>query len=226
MNDRQLLNELLKQQESNELDFKSEPYNLSNDNGRSKFIKDIIAMANTPRSDSAYILVGVLEQSGKVVRVTGVTEHPDESELGRIVVGKVVPTPRFTYRQVPYGDLEIGLIEIPCDQPKVVQPRTDYGVLRHHTVYIRRNTQNIEADNADLARIFLPTLDEPFPEPAPHSGDWEQLYRACDGFDPRRIYIAILDRELDADVRDWAAMASVHWNVIVDFDTSTDTDGN
>ena len=41
-----------------------------------------------------------------------------------------------------------------------------------------------------------------------------------------RIYIAILDRESDVDGRDWAAMASVRWNVIIDFDTGTDTDGN
>ena len=226
MDDQQLLDELLNRQESNELDFKSEPYNLSNVNGCSKFIKDIVAMANTPRSDSAYILIGVLEQSGKVVSILGVTQHPDESELGRIVSGKVEPTPRFTYRQVPYGNLEMGLIEIPCDQPEVVLPRTDYGVLRRNAVYIRRNTQNIEADGADLARIFRSAQDDTIPEAVSHSGDWEQLYRACDGFDPRRIYIAVLDRDTGTDARDWGAMSSVHWNMVVDFDTGTDTDGN
>ena len=92
--------------------------------------------------------------------------------------------------------------------------------------YIRRNTQNIEADPIDLARIFGSAQEEPSPEPVPQSGAWEQMYRACDGFDPLRIYIAIFDRESDVDDRDWAAMASVQWNVIIDFDTGTDTDGN
>ena len=226
MNDQELLDELLQRQESDELDFKSESYNLSNSNGCSKFIKDIVAMANTPRSDSAYIVVGVLEQNGRIVRVPGVTEHPDESELGRMVAGKVEPTPRFTYRQIPYRDIEMGLIEIPCAQPKIVLPRTDYGVLRRNAVYIRRNTQNIEADGSDLVRIFGSTHDEPPSELAPHSGSWEQLYRACDGFDPRRVYIAILDKESVADARDWAAMANVHWHIIIDFDAGTDVDGN
>ena len=225
MDDLQLLIDLLKRQESNELDFKSQ-YNLSNNYGRSKFIKDIVAMANTPRSESAYILVGVLEQSGKVISIPGVTDHPDESDLGGIVSGKITPTPRFSYRQVQYGDLEIGLIEIPCDQPGVVVPRIDSGVLRGNAVYIRRNTQNIEAGPVDLSNIFRSTSAIPPSEPTLHTGAWEQLYRACEAFDHRRIYIAILDRELGADARDWSAMTSVHWNMIVDFDTGTDTDGN
>ena len=85
MNDRQLLEELLKRQESDDLDFKSQQYKLTNDHSRSEFIKDIVAMANTPRSGSAYILLGVREQSGKVTEIPGVTNHPDESELGRYV---------------------------------------------------------------------------------------------------------------------------------------------
>ena len=67
---------------------------------------------------------------------------------------------------------------------------------------------------------------EPPFDPSTPSGAWEQLYRACDGFDPRRVYIAVLDREPSADIRDWTAMAGIHWNIIVDFDTGTDTDGN
>ena len=59
MDDRQLLEELLKRQESDDLDFKSQQYNLTDGHSRSEFIKDIIAMANTPRSGSAYILLGV-----------------------------------------------------------------------------------------------------------------------------------------------------------------------
>ena len=58
------------------------------------------------------------------------------------------------------------------------------------------------------------------------SGAWEQFYRACDGFDQRRIYIGILNRESVADTGDWTALAGIHWNMIVDLDTRTDIDGN
>ena len=93
---------------------------------------------------------------------------------------------------------------------------------------MRRNTQNTEADQTDLARIveWGQIQREPSFDSGTPSGAWEQLYRACDDFDPGRIYIAVLDREPGADMRDWTAMAGIHWNIIVDFDTRTDTDGN
>ena len=92
MEDRELVQALLNRQESDDLDFKSQEYNLTNNHGRSRFIKDIVAMANTPRSNSAYILLGVLEHSGRVIETPGVMAHPDESELGRIVSGRVRET--------------------------------------------------------------------------------------------------------------------------------------
>ena len=228
MEDQQLVANLLNRQESDDLDFKSGPYNLDNHRGKSKFIKDIVAMANTPRNGPAYILVGVQERSGKVRGTTGVSCHPDEAMLGGIVSGRVDPVPRFTYRQMVYDGVKLAMIEIPCDQPVPIMPRADYGVMRQGCVYIRRNTQNTEADNTDLARIIKwgQIQREPLSDSSTPSGAWQQLYRACDGFDSRRIYIAVLDREPRADVRDWTAMASIHWNIIVDFDGRTDTAGN
>ena len=228
MDDQKLIENLLNRQESDDLDYKSGQYNFASNHGKSRFIKDIVAMANTPRSGLAYILVGVQEQSGKVRTTTEVTDHPDEAMLGSIITGKVEPTPRFRYRQIVYDGVTLGLIEIPCNQPVPIMPRTDYGVLRRGCVYMRRNTQNTEADKTDLARIveWGQTQREPSFDSGTPSGAWEQLYRACDDFDPGRIYIAVLDREPGADMRDWTAMADIHWNIIVDFDTRTDTDGN
>ncbi len=226
--DQELIEHLLGRQESDDLDYKSGQYNFASNRGKSKFIKDIVAMANTPRSGPAYILIGVQEQSGKARRISGVTDHPDEAMLGSIVSGKVEPIPRFTYRQMVYADVELGLVEILCEQPVPIMPRNDYGVLRRGCVYIRRNTQNTEADKTDLARIneWNQSQKESPSDSGTQNGSWEQLYRACDGFDPRRVYIAVLDREPNADERDWTAMAGVHWNIIVDYDASTDTDGN
>ncbi len=228
MEDRQLLESLLLRQESDDLDFKSGQYNFKSHHGKSRFIKDIIAMANTPRSGPAYILVGVQEQSGKVRSTMGVSDHPDEAMLGSIVSGKVEPMPRFAYRQIVHNGCELGLIEIPRDQPVPIMPRSDYGILRRGSVYIRRNTQNTEADQQDLARIkeWAQSQSGPSAVSATTSGSWEQLYRVCDAFDPRRIYIAVFDRAPDVDTRDWTALACIHWNIIIDFDTRTDTDGN
>ena len=226
MNDQELLAKLLNSQESDRLDFKSHQYDLTCKDGKSKFIKDIAAMANTPRDSAAYIVVGIEEQAGKVTGITGVTEHPDEAELGRIVSARVDPAPRFSYRQVSYKDKSIGLIEIPCDQPVPVLPRNDYGLLRRKSVYIRRNTRNTEADHEDLNRILQWSQQCSISVSVNVMGTWEQLYRACDAFDAGRIYVALMDGEELLDTRDWTAMAGVHWNMIIDFDLHSDTTGN
>jgi hypothetical protein len=54
---RDLLNE--NASESPTLDFKQEPFRLDNDHFKSKFIKDILSMANTPRDETSYIVIGV-----------------------------------------------------------------------------------------------------------------------------------------------------------------------
>ncbi len=226
MDDQQLINGLLSSLESEDLDFKSRQYDISKAYPQAKFIKDIVAMANTPRSGSAYILLGVTEHNGKATGTRGVTDHPDPAELLNILSDRVDPVPRFTYRRVSYNDVELGLIEIPIDQPGIAIPRNDLGVLRKGAVYIRRNSANTEADSAELDRIYSLRSEEVGPTPENSGGAWQQMYRACDGFDPRRIYIAVFDRDPATDTRDWEALAGVRWNIIIDFDTGTDQYGN
>ena len=226
MDDQELITDLLGRMESDDLDFKTDQYHLLNADGQSKFIKDILAMANTPRPGPAYIVLGVCEESGRATEVTGVTGHPDEAKLGTIVNGRVSPSPRFSYRQIRYSGVELGLIEIPVNQPDVLVPRMDLGVLRKNAVYIRRNTSNVEADSDDLRHLFGSnsvgkSVVAPF-----HSTAWEQLYRDCDEFDPRRVYIAIIDHRVVAAERDWEPMAAVGWNLVVDLDPDTDTRGH
>ena len=226
MDDQQLVDSLLSRLESDDLDFKSREYNVSNAHLQSKFIKDIVAMANTPRSGSAYIVLGVTEHKGKATGIRGVSEHPDPADLLNILIDRVEPVPRFTYRRVTYNGTELGLIEIPPNQLRIAIPRNDLGVLRKGAVYIRRNSANTEADSTELDRIYSlrPESVEPMLEDS--GGAWERIYRACDGFDPRRVYIAVLDRDTGTDTRDWEAMAGIRWNLIIDFDTGTDQYGN
>ena len=226
MDDQQLVERLLERQESDDLDFKSQQYRFDSDYLKSEFIKDVVAMANTPRSESSYILLGVEEQAGKAIDIPGVTEHHDEATLGGIISSRVDRPPRFTYRQVTVEGIEFGLIEIPADQPRPIVSRSRFGILSEGAVYIRRNTANVVAQGEELRRISQSGNDDVTSVGSTTSGAWEEFYRACDGFDPSRIYIAILDRQRNSDARDWAAMASIHWSLVVDFDTETDTFGN
>ena len=226
MDDHQLVDQLLTRQESNNLDFKSQQYRFDADKKKSEFIKDILAMANTPRDGSAYILLGVSEMYGKAIDVVGVDEHHDESTLSGIVSGKVRPAPQFSYRQVSCDGKDLGLIEIPNLQPGgPFTPMRDFGSIRKGAFYIRRNSANVEASGDDVKRIGQASQFAPLP-PSSQSGAWDRLYRVCDEFPPSKTYIAIMDREPSLDARDWAALASVDWNAIIDFDPGTDAGGN
>lgn len=228
MSDQDLIDTLLKCQEADDLDFKSEQYRLDNNQRKSQFIKDIVAMANTPRAGPAYIVIGVAEKAGKITDVPGVNEHPDEAELGRLVSSKVNPAPIFNYRRILYNGIELGVIEIPCGQPVPIIPRVNYKILHRGCVYIRRNTENTEADANEISRIsqWQQGPIESIHNEGVQNGNWEHFYRACDAFDPRRVYIAVLDEEQSIDARDWIAIANIQWNIIVDFDRDTDTNGN
>ncbi len=50
------LRELLRQQESQTLDFKRDAYLFDSPDSNSKFVKDILAMANTPRDEAALFI--------------------------------------------------------------------------------------------------------------------------------------------------------------------------
>ena len=227
MNDNQIIEQLLTRQESNDLDFKSEQYSLDNDKKKSEFIKDILAMANTPRDKSAYILLGVRENAGKATEPIGVSNHHDESALLNQVAGRVRPTPKFSYRQISYKGVELGIIEIPATQPGgPFVPLRNFGVINEGAVYWRVNATNVAASGDDLRYITgaFPHVDHSAQYSSP-SGAWEQLAQICDGFDAP-VRIALLDREVNLDERDWDAFGRIHWNAIIDFDVDTDTEGN
>ena len=237
MDYQRLVEQLVQRQESDDLDFKSKQYRLDNDHFKGQFIKDIVSMVNTPRNGSAYILTGVSEHQGKVTDIPGVDEHHDEAILGGIIRANVSPVPTFIYRQVQYQGKDIGLYEIPRNQPVPVPvlPTRNFGKppnfrLAKDTVYFRRNTENTEADTHDINTITAWASSVGNPGGAQISGtpggSWEQLYRCCREFAPGQVNIAIFDSEPDLDARDWSALAGIHWNAIIDFDADTDTAGN
>lgn len=75
------LRNLLSEPESPRLDFKRDAPKLDNEGFRASFIKDVLAMANTPREGTAYIIYGVdLQPDGSKVWC-GVHPFVDDADL-------------------------------------------------------------------------------------------------------------------------------------------------
>ena len=71
--------QLIRRSEGQTLDFKEDGYDLKN--SRNKFIKDVLAMANTPREQPAYIVFGVRWTPESGSTVVGLERQLDDVEL-------------------------------------------------------------------------------------------------------------------------------------------------
>jgi predicted HTH transcriptional regulator len=107
---------LLQKMEGETLDFKAQMYDLSSDLQKAKFIKDVLCMANTPREDPSYILLGVKKHIDGTYELLGLDRHVDEAELQGQFKGRVHPIPEFTYEVFPFLEKRFGIIKIPPDK--------------------------------------------------------------------------------------------------------------
>jgi len=74
-----LFKTLLQSSEIRKTDFKRDQYRLDNEYLKSKFVKDILCMANAP-GDDGYIVLGVKSEKGKPGEVIGISSHHDSAD--------------------------------------------------------------------------------------------------------------------------------------------------
>lgn len=140
------IEELLYEEESATLDFKSEQYKfaLADDRQKSELLKDILAFANSWRRVDAYILIGVKESKGGRSEPVGIHEDLDDAQLQQFINGKTQRPVSFSYGTILIDELKVGFIKIPI-QRRPIYLKNDYGKLKKHVVYIRRGSSTEEA---------------------------------------------------------------------------------
>jgi hypothetical protein len=153
MND-DLLENLLFEEESETLDFKSHqyPFDGASDDQKSELLKDILAFANSWRRTDAYILIGVKEVKGAKSKVLGINDHLLNRNLQQFVNSKTNRPLTFSYRPYKYEETEIGILKIPIQQRPIFLVK-NFGKLVKETVYIRRGDTTTIADPDEIARM-------------------------------------------------------------------------
>ena len=149
---------LLAQPEGPQIDFKRDPYRLQEEEGRADFIKDVLSMANTPRGNDSYIVLGVKAHSDGKKDLYGLTVSSDDNEYQSAVAPKVHPCPRFVYVPIQYQGKSYGVIEIRREHRGPFQATVDVGKkVRRYVIYWRRGTTNDEArsDEQELIRHWV-----------------------------------------------------------------------
>lgn len=149
-----LVDRLLYEEESHELDFKEEQYRFikATDEEKSELLKDVLAFANSWRRADAFILVGVKEVKGGPSIVVGISQDIDEAQLQQFVNSKTQRPVTFSYRVVPFNQERIGVFHIPVQRRPLFLEK-DYGGLKREAVYLRRGTSTDVADPDEIAMM-------------------------------------------------------------------------
>ncbi len=148
---------ILSQPESSVLDFKRKLYDFKNDLSQeqtAKFIKDIISFANTVKTQTAYIIIGVGENPDNTKEFIGITENIDDAILQDKIKDKVYPRVVFKFYTIVYNNLIYGIIEIPVFKYSIpITPLIKLKGLEVGKVYYRRGSTNTEALGIDTINI-------------------------------------------------------------------------
>ena len=161
-----MLEALLGMDEGPTLDFKREQYPFEKETAevKSELLKDILAMVNTHRYRTVYILVGVEEIRGGRSKVVGVDRHWENASLHQFVNSGTNRLAEFNYMPFQIDDKEIGVFNVPV-QNRPVYSLKNYGKVSANTVYLRDGSSTGVAspdDIADMGRFQTPKLLEWF----------------------------------------------------------------
>src|SRR5436309_6327670 len=122
---------LLQRMEDETLDFKAQGYNITDEDSRLSFVKDVLSMANTPRDTTSFIVLGVKKYADGSYDLPGIETHLDEADLQSQFTTRTAPIPDFTYLPILYGGKQFGIIAIQPTRTGPYLPIVDYkGMLR------------------------------------------------------------------------------------------------
>lgn len=229
--------ELLLRSEGNTIDFKRDMYDFAGIDSAEKFIKrtafvkDIVSFANTPRDESAYIVIGVKRHYDGMLEKKGIPLHIDDNTLQQKIESWIEPIPRFAYHEISHEGLQFAVIEIYVDRtagrPYIPTKACKGGeVLRPSVVYWRRGSKNSEASGDDAKNIYSwfggaenKTAYQVLPDP------WKDFvaFSKIDYEDQK--FLLFLGLENTSDVGRVESLAGIDWGFVADFDANSGTTG-
>lgn len=226
---------ILTRGEDETLDFKRDFYKVCDADSKTRkdeqaaFAKDLLCLWNTPRNDSAYIVIGVKANVGKPHDVLGLHNHIDSADLQQMLDRWIDPAPAFEYLTVDYEGKCCAVIKIPVRKEIGISfPIRDHGdKLRKHQIYFRKNSRNSPADPADQKRIrdWFDDLELGEIQRRTGLGEWHSIRSAVRDFPRNYRHVLTLSRLSVQDPSLLKSVSSVDWDLVIDFDSRSLTDG-
>ena len=112
INKRLLIKNLLAHNSENSFYDKKRQINMSEREGKAKFLKHICALANSNPHNNSYMVIGVEDEDNAIRGV----EFFDDSKIQNLINAYLQNPPQVSYENIPFphltGDLVVGLVSI------------------------------------------------------------------------------------------------------------------
>ena len=169
--DLNIIQQLCLEGESNHLDYKRDQYPFvgAADCDKVELLKDILALANAFRTETAYVLIGVAQASDGSGNIVGIdpTDFIDDAKLQQFVNSKTNRAITFSCYSIPCLIKKvIQVIEIPVQYQRPFHLKNRFISIGEHDVPIRigSSTRNATLDEISRMGVALqqglaPTLE-------------------------------------------------------------------
>lgn len=94
------------------VDFKQEQYPLGKYPKKHEFLKDISAMANHPKDEDKYIIIGAIEKNGMAESFKDVSELTDQAKYQQYLDSYIEPSINFEYKPILFKEKQLAYFRI------------------------------------------------------------------------------------------------------------------
>jgi hypothetical protein len=226
--DIELFQKLLLRNESQTLDFKAKMYDFQEKSAILDMTKDIVTFYNTPREQSAYIIIGVKEDSYGIKDEIGVDQFYDDATLQTMFKSDWVNLkPSFTYHAIEYNGLKFGAIEIPVEKMGLCTFNKSVSKISQGVVYYRNGSVN-EIASAEKTTFISNWFGNRTirSDEIQEDRTWTIFKDRMNNFKDNKNYILLTDLTIeDFGKHGPEPLANLQWTTIIDFNAKSETDG-
>lgn len=139
------IRQLLKNDEGFKLDFKAK-LSLNFDSEKKEFVKDVIAIANTP-GGRGYILFGIEDQTRAILGLEEIPEHIEE-RIQLIIANRCIPPVPVSFDTVEVEGKVVGVLTI------FKSMQVPHQMLQTGAFYVRRGSTTDKATIQEIANML------------------------------------------------------------------------
>ncbi|MDF2877318.1 MAG: transcriptional regulator [Clostridia bacterium] len=136
---------LLKNDEGFKLDFKLK-LSLELESDKKEFVKDVIALANTP-GGRGYIVFGIQDKTRKIVGIEDIPDHIEE-KIQQTIVNRSVPPVPVMFELQKIKDKTIGILTV------FKSMQVPHQMLQTGAFYVRRGSTTDKATRYEIANML------------------------------------------------------------------------